>query len=75
MRTDFSVESIKNNLTKRHKSSTDIQTLVNKKSSTEKTNKNSNTENKDNNKDNIFICNHKSNFISFCEICSLDLCS
>ena len=76
----FSIEIIKNNLEKRHKSSTDVQTIENKKSSPDKANKNNNnTMEEDNNnnnyKDNLFICNHKSNFISFCEICSLDLCS
>ena len=70
MKTNFSIESIKNNIVKKHKSSTDIQTRITKKSTI---NTKNNTENR-NDKDNFFICSHKSNFISFCENCSLDLC-
>lgn len=67
MKSNLSVDSIKNNLIKKYKSSTDIQTISNKKSSTTKKNINDS-------KSVYFICNHKSNFISFCQICSLDLC-
>ena len=67
MKSNLSVDSIKNNLMKKYKSSNDIQTVSNKKSFTTKKNINEN-------KSIHFICNHKSNFISFCQICSLDLC-
>ena len=67
MKSNLSVDSIKNNYIKKYKSSTDIQTISNKKSSTTKKNINGN-------KNIYFICNHKSNFISFCQICSVDLC-
>ena len=78
MKPKLSEENIKANLSKRHKSSTDIEKFIPKKTSS---NKKSYLEIKDkenkenNNQNNFFICNHKSNFISFCEICSLDLCS
>ena len=63
----------KNNPTKRHKSSTDIEKiLIRKKLSN---NQKNSIVIKDNNEEKSYICNHKSNFISFCEICSLDLCS
>ena len=80
MKNEFSIDIIKYNSTKRHKSSSDVQTLKNKKPSTDKTdNYNNKTiiedNNKDKDKDNLFMCHHLSKFISFCEICSLDLCS
>ena len=71
MKSNISIENIKNNIVKKHKSSNDIQTSINKKSHISSKN---NIDNKITNKDNLFICNHKSNFISFCDICSLDLC-
>ena len=67
MKSNLSVESIKNNLIKKYKSSTDIQAKSNKNASTTKKYIKENTSV-------YFICNHKSNFISFCQICSLDLC-
>ena len=77
MNSNFTEDSIiKNYQTKKHKSSSDVRKIIlSKKSSS---NKKSNIETKEstnNKKENYFICNHNSNFISFCEICSLDLCS
>lgn len=66
MKSNLSVDSIKNNLMKKYKSSNDIQTVSNKSHLQRK--------NINENKSIHFICNHKSNFISFCQICSLDLC-
>ena len=76
MKPNLSDDSIlTNNQVKKHKSSTDVQKIALRKKSLN--NKKSNIEIKENiynNKENSFICSHKSNFISFCEICSLDLC-
>lgn len=73
MKPNLSVDNIKNE-TKRYNSSTDIQSILNRKTSTCKKENNKDKDN-DYNKNNDFICNHNSNFISFCESCSLDLCS
>ena len=43
MKTNFSIESIKNNIVKKHKSSTDIQTRITKKTAI---NTKNNTENR-----------------------------
>ena len=77
MKPNLSDDSIlTNNQVKKHKSSSDVQKIVlRKKSLNNKKSNISNKENTFNNKENYFICSHKSNFISFCEICSLDLCS
>ena len=75
MKPKLSEESIKAKLSKRHKSSTDIEKFIPEKTSSRKKNYLEIKEKEKNNQKNFFICNHKSNFISFCEICSLDLCS
>ena len=77
MKSNLSEDTITNiNQIKKHKSSTDVQRiLLRKKTSNNKKSNIGTKENGYNNKENYFICNHKSNFISFCEICSLDLCS
>ena len=75
MKPKLSEENIKANLSKRHKSSTDIEKFIPEKTSSRKKNYLEIKEKEKNNQKNFFICNHKSNFISFCEICSLDLCS
>ena len=77
MKPNLSDDSIlTNNQVKKHKSSSDVQKIVlRKKSLNNKKSNIANKENTFNSKENFFICSHKSNFISFCEICSLDLCS
>ena len=71
MKPFISLNNINSINPKKHKSSTDIQTVLNKKSLI---NKNNNVDKQDNKNEDFLICNHKLNLISFCEICSLDLC-
>ena len=72
MKSNFSKENIKYTF-KKFKSSTDIKKILNENSLKDE-NINNEDKNIDSKKDNIFYCNHNLNFISFCEICTQDLC-
>ena len=71
MKSYISLDNINNIILKKHKSSTDIQTVLNKKTLI---NKNNIIDKQDNMNEGFFNCNHKLNLISFCETCVLDLC-